>query len=106
MNINTIQIESILSNKISGQDNGSYAVCWIQNEERDIVINNTLYEKVSNTVLFLNPNFSWEILEKESASLSGYVLFLPGDILNHPSFKNLHITEIRILNTSDIARIN
>jgi AraC family transcriptional regulator, transcriptional activator of pobA len=106
MNIDSIKIAPIQSKKISGSGNGSYSVCWIQNEERDMIINNTLYEKVSNTVFFLNPHFRWKILKKENASLSGYVLFLPKDILNHPNFKNLHITEIRILNTSEIPKIN
>ncbi len=106
MSVNAIHIESILNKSISGLNDGSYAVCWIQNEERDIVINNTLYENVSNTVFFLNPNFNWEILKKDFAPLSGYVLFLPGDILNHPTFKNLHITEIRILNSTEIPRLN
>lgn len=106
MNIDTIQITRILSKKISGPNDGSYTICWIQNEERDVVINSTVYENVSNAVFFLNPNFRWEIRKKESASLSGYLLYLPGNILNHPTFKNLHITEIRILNTREIPKIN
>jgi len=73
MNIDSIKIAPIQSKKISGSGNGSYSVCWIQNEERDMIINNTLYEKVSNTVFFLNPHFRWKILKKENASLSGYV---------------------------------
>jgi AraC family transcriptional regulator, transcriptional activator of pobA len=106
MNIDSIKIAPIQSKKISGSNDGNYSICWIQNEERDIVINNTLYKKVSNSVFFLNPDFRWKILKKKNASLSGYVLFLPKDILNHPSFKNLHITEIRILNTNEIPKIN
>lgn len=70
MNIDTIQITRIFSKKISGPNDGSYTIYWIQDEERDVVINNTVYENVSNAVFFLNPDFSWEIQKKESASLS------------------------------------
>ncbi len=106
MNIDTIKITRILRKTTSKQNVDCYAVCWVQNGARGIEINKTLYTNVSNSVFFLNPGYDWKILKKDTTSSSGYVLYIPKNILNHPIFKNLQITEIRLLNTNEIPKIN
>lgn len=106
MNIDTIKIARILRKTTSNQNDDCYAVCWVQNGAKGIEINNTLYRNVSNSVFFLNPGCQWKILKNKVATSSGYVLYIPKNILNHPTFKNLHITEIRLLNTNEIPKIN
>ncbi len=101
-----IKISRILS-KTTCQPNGtSYAVCWVQNEVEGIEINKTLYKNVSNAVFFLNPAFNWKILKKDTSTSSGYVLSIPKQVLNHPTFKNLHITEVRLFSAHEIPKIN
>lgn len=34
------------------------------------------------------------------------MLLIPTQILNHPTFKNLHITEVRLFSADDIPKIN
>ena len=106
MDIDSIKISRILDKTTSNQNGDSYAVCWIQNGAKGIKINGKLYKNVSNAVFFLSPGHGWEILGQGSSSSSGYVLYIPKDILNHPTFKNLHITEIRLLNREEIPKIN
>lgn len=106
MDLNAIKISRILNKTTASPNNGSYSVCWIQNEVKGIEINKKLYKDVANAVFFFNPAFEWKILKEDSATSSGYILQLPKDILNHPTFKNLHITEIRLLYTREIPKIN
>lgn len=101
-----IKISRILSKTTSRQNDDCYAVFWIQNEVEGIEINKTLYKNVSNAVFFLNPTFNWKIFKKDTSTLSGYVLLIPKQILNHPTFKNLHITEVRLFSANEIPKIN
>jgi AraC-like DNA-binding protein len=101
-----IKVSSILDKTTSKQNDDCYAVCWIQNGARGIEINKTLYKNVSNAVYFLHPGFDWKILKQDSTISSGYVLYIPKNILNHPTFKNLHITEVRFFSTNEIPKIN
>ncbi len=105
MNIDKIKISRILNKITSNKNDDSYAVCWVQNGVRSIEINKTLYKNVSNAVFFLNPDFNWKIVKKDTLKSSGYVLIIPKDILNHPTFNNLHITEVRLFNTVEIPKI-
>ncbi|WP_041627742.1 helix-turn-helix domain-containing protein [Owenweeksia hongkongensis] len=102
----TIKISSILSKMTSRQNDDCYAVFWIQNEVEGIEINKTLYKNISNAVFFLNPTFNWKIFKKDTSTSSGYVLLIPRQILNHPTFKNLHITEVRLFSANEIPKIN
>ncbi|AEM69514.1 transcriptional regulator, AraC family [Allomuricauda ruestringensis DSM 13258] len=106
MNIDTLKISRILHKTTSNQNSGCYAVCWVQNGAEAIEINKTLYNNVSNAVFFLSPDHDWKILKKGTTTSSGYVLYIPKDVLNHPTFKNLHITEVRLLNSHEIPKIN
>lgn len=101
-----IKISRILSKTTSQQNDDCYAVFWIQNEVEGIEINKTLYKNVSNAVFFLNPTFNWKIFKKDTSTSSGYVLLVPKQILNHPTFKNLHITEVRLFSADEIPKIN
>ncbi len=102
----TIKISRILNNITYKQDDNCYAVFWIQNEVEGIEINKTLYKNISNAVFFLNPTFDWKIYKKDTSTSSGYVLFIPRKVLNHPTFKNLHITEVRLFCAHEIPKIN
>ena len=106
MNIDNIKISRILHTITPAKEADSYAVCWVQNGVEGIEINETPYKNVSNAVFFLNTNYDWKILKNDSTISSGYVLFIPKEILNHPTFKNLHITEVRFFSTSEIPKIN
>ncbi len=101
-----IKISSISRKTTSQQSDNCYAVLWIQNKVEGIEINKTLYKNVSNAVFFLNPAFHWKVLKKDISTSSGYVLLIPRHVLNHPSFKNLHITEVRLFSANEIPKIN
>lgn len=106
MDLNTIKISRILNKITTSPNDGSYSVCWIQDDVKGIEINNKLYQNVSNAVFFFNPAFEWKIIKNDTPASSGYIIYLPRDILNHPTFKNLHINEIRLLYTHEIPKIN
>ncbi|WP_255397200.1 helix-turn-helix domain-containing protein [Reichenbachiella sp. 5M10] len=62
---------------------------------------------MSNSVFFLTPDFDWSIHKRETAASSGYLLYLPKSTLDYPTFKNLHITQVRIFKSTDeIPKIN
>ena len=101
-----IKISRILSKTSYQPNDDCYAVIWTQKEVEGIEINRTLYKNVSNAVFFLNPTFNWKILKKDTSTSSGYVLLIPKQVLNHPTFKNLHITEVRLFSAHEIPKIN
>ncbi len=101
-----IKISRILSKVTSQQHDNCYAVFWIQNEVEGIEINKSFYKNVSSAVFFLNPAFNWKIFKKDTSISSGYVLLIPKQVLNHPAFKNLHITQVRFFSTNEIPKIS
>ncbi len=101
-----ITISRILNKTTTRQKDNCYAVFWIQNEVEGIEINQTLYRNVSNAVYFLTPSFNWKIFTKDTFTSPGYVLLIPKQVLNHPTFKNLHITEVRLFSADQIPKIN
>lgn len=106
MNPDTIKISRIINKTTSNQNEDSYTVCWIQNEVQKIEINQIQYKNIANSVFFFHPDFEWKIFKKESSIASGYVLYLPKNILDNPIFKNLHITEVRLFRSHEIPKIN
>lgn len=106
VSVNKIKISRILKKTIINQNNEFYTVLWIQNDVEGVVINKILYRNVSNAVFFFNPVYNWKILKKDSSTSSGYVLLIPKQILNHPIFKRLHITEVRLFSGDEIPKIN
>jgi AraC-like DNA-binding protein len=101
-----IKVSRILSKKTSRQKNDCYAVCWIKNGVSGIEINKILYKHVSNAVYFFHPGFDWEIIKEDFSVSSGFILYIPKNILNHPTFKNLHINEVRFFSSNEIPKIN
>ena len=100
-----IQISKIVNKNTSKQNNESYAVCWIREKVAAIEVNQVEYLNVSNSVFFFNPEYEWKVIKKDSMSSSGYILYLPKSTLEDPSFKNLHITEVRLFSSEIIPRI-
>lgn len=101
-----IKVSRITNRVTSNPEDGDYAICWIKHEIEGIEIDRVLYEDVDNAIFFLNPDFKWRILKKESPASSGYVLHLPKNILDHPILKNLHIHEVRFFSSGEIPKIN
>jgi AraC-like DNA-binding protein len=106
MNPDNIKISRITSAAVLHANTNFYAVCWIKEEVEGIEIDSVLYPNVANAVFFFNPVFDWKIIKKKAHNSSGYVLYLPSRILDHPIFKNLHISEVRLFSTGEIPKIN
>lgn len=106
MNPNDIKISRITDAVTLNASEGAYAVCWIKDEVEGIEIDHVLYHSVANAVFFFNPVFDWKIIKKETHTSSGYVLYIPSNIMDHPIFKNLHISEVRLFSTGEIPKIN
>ena len=97
---------SRISQKISSISDGQYySVCWIKDGVSSIEINQTKFIDISNSIFFLQPNYNWTITNECVENSSGYVLYLPKSILENPTFKNLHITEVRLFGDSEIPKI-
>ena len=105
MNTDRIKISKILKNTASGTHADYYTVCWIKKEVAAIEINDVRYNNIESSVFFLHPNFKWKIINKRDVHSSGYLLFLPKEILAHPTFKNLHIAELYLFNSTKIPQI-
>ena len=105
MNTDRIHISKILKNATSSNHTDYYTVCWIKDEVEAIEINDATYTNIDNSVFFLHPTFTWKIIGKKSVHSSGYILSLPKEVLAHPIFKNLHITEIYLFNATEIPQI-
>lgn len=106
MNVDTIKISGITNKITSKQSDDSYTVCWIKNDIVAIEINGIKYADVENAVFFLHPSYEWKIIKQDSLISSGYILNLPRNILNDPTFKNLHIAEVSLLINSEIPKIS
>lgn len=105
MNNFNISISRIAKNITSKKNDDYYTVCWIQNEIESIEINRSTYHNIGNTIFFFNPTYEWKIFKKVTSISSGYILYLPKNILENPTFKNLHITEVRLF-SNEIPKIN
>ena len=102
----SIKISRIVAKITAKQNDNCYAVCWIKNGTEAIEINKKQYKDVSNAVYFLSPALDWKIVKEDATASSGYVLYIPKNILNHPIFKNLHITQVRLFSVDEIPKIN
>lgn len=106
MNLDTIKISKLVNKSASKQKEDCYTLCWIQNEVEAIEINNAQYPNVSNSIFFLHPELQWKIQKKDTSISSGYVLYLPKSVMDNPTFKNLHITDVRFFSNNEIPKIN
>lgn len=106
MSSNSIKISKI-SNKITlkNEDN-YYSVCLLQSDIHTIKIDDTTYNNVSNSMFFLLPRNHWKITKKNTSTTSGYVLYLPKQVLDNPLLSKLHINEVRLFANDAIAKIN
>lgn len=102
----SIKISRITKKVTTNQKEDSYTVIWIKDEIQGMEIDHTLYKDSANAVYFLTPDFEWRIFKNEGSASSGYVLYLPKNVLDNPIFKNLHINEVRIFNSGEIPRVN
>lgn len=106
MNLDSIKISRIFNQVTSDPKDATYAVCWIQNEKAGIEIDGVQYEDISNSVFFFHQNLRWKVNTYQSSISSGFILYLPTNVMENPMFKNLHITEIRLFKTDEIPKIN
>ncbi|MEX2409956.1 MAG: helix-turn-helix domain-containing protein [Candidatus Paceibacterota bacterium] len=102
----TIKISKLVNESISKQQEDCYTVFWIQNELATVEINNSHYQNVTNSIFFLHPELEWKIQKKDTSRSSGYVLYIPKSVMDNPTFKNLHITDVRFFSNNEIPKIN
>ncbi|MGB3585803.1 MAG: AraC family transcriptional regulator [Tunicatimonas sp.] len=105
MNPTSIKISRITDEIHSDSAAETYAVCWVKDKVEGLEINDKVYYDAANAVFFLAPDHRWRILKGKTTASSGYVLYLPRKVMDHPIFKNLHISEIRLFNSEDIPKI-
>lgn len=102
----SITILPILHSLSSSTKENRYVVLWIRESVDSLKINGVCYENASGSIYFLSPLSSWSIRQLEESHLTGYVIYLDRETLNHPLLKNLHIHEVRFFNSGKIAKIN
>jgi len=106
MNTDLIKISPIINKTTLKKEDNFYTVCWVQSGVESFEINNVLYKNVSNSIFFLNPRDKWTINKKDTSASSGYVLYLPTEVLDNPLLSKLHITEVRLFASEKIPKIN
>ena len=106
MSSNAIKISKINSKTTSKSEKDHYTVCLLQSDVDAITIDETTYNNVSNSIFFLLPRNHWKITKNNASTTSGYVLYLPKQILDNPLLSKLHINEVRLFATDEIAKIN
>lgn len=106
MEQDTLKISAITNKTTSKKAENYYSVCWVKNGVDSIEIDENEYTNVSNSIFFLNPRHRWKIFKKDTTSSSGYVLYLPKNILDNQFLSNLHINEVRLFADDEIPKIN
>ena len=106
MNTDLIKIFPLINKTTLKSEENYYTVCWFQKGVMSFEINNVVYQNISNSIFFLNPGVNWKITKKESSVSSGYILYLPTEILDNPLLSNLHINEVRLFASVEIPKIN
>lgn len=102
MNSDSVHITQILQRSTSKQHPDGFAVCWIKDQVDGVQIDDELYPHVSNSILFLDARYNWEIIKNNSSSSCGYVLYLSKEVLNSPVLSNLHINKVRLFSSDEI----
>ncbi len=100
-----IEIARITDEINAHPETETYIICWIKGEVEGLEINDTVYKDVANAVFLFAPEHRWRIIKKATTASSGYVLYLPRAVMDHPILKNLHISEVRLFNTEEIPKI-
>lgn len=101
-----ITIVPILNSVSSSAKDNRYVVLWLRESVDSLEINSECYENASSSIYFLSPLSSWSLCQQKESRLSGYVIYLDRETLNHPLLKNLHIHEVRFFNSGKIPKIN
>ncbi|MDG1570975.1 helix-turn-helix domain-containing protein [Robiginitalea sp. M366] len=83
---------------------GNYLL-WIQEGVRAVEIDGIVENDVSNALYFIDGRTPWRILHKAEPVLSGYVMKLPVSLMEHPTLKNLHISEVRLLAHQQVQKV-
>lgn len=108
MKTETIKIIPLLDKiTLSRNDDGFYTLCWIQNGVQYMEINGKRYDQIANAVFFLTPDVQWNLYKTDADASSGYLIYLPKNILNHPTLRNFNISRISLFKSADeILKIN
>ena len=106
MTSSSIQIDPIVHKSTSKKEKDCFAVCLLQKPIESISINGTTYKNEGNTVYFLSPKHTWEIIKNNDKESNGFIMYLSKQILNHPLLNKLHINEVRLFANEEIPKIN
>lgn len=101
-----ITIVPILQSVTSSKKDDRYTVLWVQEKVDLLEINSQRDENASSSIYFLSPHNRWSIEKSDESQLSGYLIYLERETLNHPLLKNLHIHEVRFFNSDKVPKIN
>jgi len=86
---------SRIHNKVSSEQNKGvyYTICFFFKPITKMEIDGYVHSKViKNTAILMKPYQKWKIVNENNV-LSGYVLYLPINIMENPIFSNLGITQ-------------
>ncbi|WP_116108448.1 helix-turn-helix domain-containing protein [Lewinella sp. IMCC34191] len=97
-----VRIEKIDRRELAKPADGAYAVIWVTDGVAGIEVNGELYGDTANTVFFLHPRFDWKILRGPGKASAGYVMYLSDAILSRPALSQLHIQQVRILDSNSV----
>ncbi|WP_086475792.1 MULTISPECIES: AraC family transcriptional regulator [Arenibacter] len=106
MSTEAIKIARITQEVVSDKEGSHFCFCWIQNGVTSIEIDARSYQNVSNSIFLLNPRHSWKIHKQHDGNSSGYLLYLPKEVLDHPLISKLHISEVQLFAAEEIPKIN
>lgn len=106
MSINSISITPIINKTTLKRKGDFYSICWIKSDISSIEIDKVIYKNISNSIFFLNSGVDWKIKKSTANSSSGYVLYLPKEVLNNPLLSKLHINEVVLFSKNEIPKIN
>ncbi len=108
MTAQALKISPILDRATSDSGGSNYyTICWIHNGVKYIEINQKKFHHVSNSLFIITPDVEWTIYKTKSESSSGYLMYLPRHVMNHPTFKNYKISKIHLIKLyEDIPKIN
>lgn len=100
-----LRVTPILDAETTYSTTDVHNLIWIQRKVKEVEINGCLERGVENALYFLDARTPWRILKGDDEVLAGYILTLPRKLMEHPSLKNLHIAEIRLLAHDQIPKI-
>ncbi|WP_198944441.1 helix-turn-helix domain-containing protein [Robiginitalea sediminis] len=100
-----LRVTPIFDAEMSYSTGDVYNLIWIQRKVKEVEIDGYAEAGVDNALYFLDARTRWRIAKGEEEASAGYVLTLPRRLMEHPTLKNLHIAEIRLLAHDQIPKI-